>query len=523
VFYSVDRGNNIRPFGVDAPTFADEDHFWPTMSFHPKFKDWIIWTGVRDQDCVGKKGDPTGDCHGVASLTKDRGDNWQTIRRYVKKCEFPPEAPGQNRSLELIFCASKKKETLDNEGNPWQLVSSVDFFEKEVQVDLEEIVGFATMSEFIVAAAKDDKKNLKVDASVDGMHFAEAIFPADFQVSHQSGYTVLESSTHSAFLLVTVENEADYKYGSIIKSNSNGTSYVLSLSGVNQNQKGYADFEKMSGIDGVALANIVANTETAKDKDKAKHIKTKITHNDAADWALLPPPAKDMDGKNFGCSGSIDKCSLHIHGYTERIDRSRTFSSTTAIGLMFGIGNVGEFLGSPKEADTFMTSDAGISWYQVKKGSNMWLFLDQGSIVVLISDKEKTDSLSYSTDEGKTWKSFQFSDSKLQIIDSTTVPSDSSRNLVLWAKTDDGLAAINVDFTGLTDKQCVLDEKSSNAQDYHLWTPKHPAQKDDCLFGHVSQYHRKNVDADCYNGPIIDRLHNIKEENCPCERRDFEW
>lgn len=526
VYYSVDRGNNIRPFGVDVPTYADEDHFWPTMSFHPKYKDWIIWTGVRDQECVGKSGEPKGDCHGVASLTKDRGDNWQTIRRYVRKCEFPPEAPGQNRSENLIFCASKEKESLSNDENPWQLVSSDDFFEKDVKVDLKEIVGFATMSEFIVAAAKDEKQNMKVDASVDGSTFAEAIFPMDLKVPHQSGYTVLESSTHSAFLLVTVESDDDYKYGSIIKSNSNGTSYVLSISAVNQNKKGYADFEKMSGIDGVAMVNVVSNSETAKDKDKVKRLKTKITHNDAADWALLPPPEKDVDGKSFGCGGNIDKCSLHIHGYTERIDRSRTFSSSTAIGLMFGIGNVGEYLGSAMDADTYMTNDAGINWLQVKKGSNMWAFLDQGSIVVLVDDKQKTDTLSYSRDEGKTWSPYKFSDSPLQIIDLTTVPSDNSRNLVLWAKTSDGLASINVDFSGLTDRQCKLDETDSGDQDYYLWTPSHPAQKNDCLFGHVSQFHRKKIYSpkdDCYNGLIIERLHKIKEQNCPCERRDFEW
>jgi hypothetical protein len=522
VFYSVDRGNNVRPFGIEAPTFPDDSRF-PTMNFHPKYKDWIIWTGVRDKKCVGMQGSPSDDCHGVASLTTDRGDSWTTIRRYVSKCEFPPEAPGQNRSENLIYCASKEKESLSDAGNPWQLVSSKDFFKKEVTVDLKEIYAFATMSEFIIAAAKDADQNMKVDASVDGENFAEAIFPMNFKVPHQSGYTVLDSSTHSAFLMVTVEEDPEYKYGSIIKSNSNGTSYVLSISSVNQDRKGYVDFEKMAGIEGVALANIVANPDTAKTKDGAKRLKTKITHNDAADWALLPPPLKDVDGKSFGCGGGIDTCSLHIHGYTERIDRSRTYSSQTAIGLMFGIGNVGEYLSAASDADTYLTSDAGVTWSQVKKGSHMWGFLDQGSIVVLVSDKEKTDTISYSRDEGKTWSDYKFSDKKLVVLDLTTVPSDNSRNLILWTSDGDTSSSINIDFSGLTDRQCKLDEDGGTDQDYYLWTPKHPQQQNDCLFGHISEYHRKKTDADCYNGPIIERLHNIKEQNCPCERRDFEW
>jgi Sortilin, neurotensin receptor 3,/Sortilin, neurotensin receptor 3, C-terminal len=519
VYYSIDRGNNVRKFGSDAPSFPDSE-YWPIMNFHPKHKDWIIWVGVQDESCVGVE-EKNSDCHAEASITEDRGDDWKTLQRYVRKCEFVPEVAGQRRPDKLIYCAVKAKESASDDNNPWQLVSSDNFFVEERTPHFDDIIDFATMSEFIVVATKDEETNMKAEASVDGSVFAEALFPPDLKVPHQSGYTALDSSTHSIFLLVTTESSKKYKYGALIKSNSNGTSYVLSLSAVNQDADGYVDFEKTLGIEGVALANIVANAETAV-KDEVKKLKTKITHNDGADWALLPPPEKDVDGNAFECTTASDKCSLHIHGFTERDVKSHTYSSPTAVGLMLGIGNVGEYLTSKLEADTFISTDAGITWKQVKKGPYMWEFGDQGSIIVLVKAKEETSVIHYSRDEGSNWIEYEFSNEPLVIDEITTVPSDNSRNFVLWAKTSDGLATINLDFTGLTDVPCMLDESNGDDGDYYLWKPEHPLQDDGCLFGHISQYHRKNLDADCYNGRVIKRLHNIVR-NCTCTRRDFEW
>ena len=537
VFYSTERGQHIRSF--KAPHPPNSKHV-KVMNFHPKNKDWIIWIGG-----VGcEKGADSPDCHSVASLTRDRGDDdWQTLRRYVRKCEFikktetgylTPDDPNSKESKnsrdKLIYCETRMKENNDRDNNPLQLVSSDDFFETD-EVHFENIIDFATMSEFIVVARKDEgKQTLKLDASVDGELFADAKFPSNFQVDHQQGYTVLDSSTHSVFLHVTVNNEKDYEYGTIIKSNSNGTSYVLSLDGVDRDTTGYVDFEKMFGIEGVAMVNVVANCDDRNYKKDGKKLKTMITHNDGAEWDYLAPPAMDPEDKKYPCSSPSADCALHIHGYTERSDKSHTYSSASAIGIMLGTGNVGEYLTSQKDADTFMTSDGGITWKSVKKGSYMWEFGDQGSIVVIVLDstfegkRTKTNMVYYTRDEGDTWKEYQFSDKEIEINDLTTVPSDNSRNFLLWGWDDDEdkLVTINLDFSGLTDVQCKLDEADVNGGDYYLWTPKHPKQENDCLFGHVSQYHRKKTEAQCYNGRMIPHLHDIAE-NCTCTRQDYEW
>ena len=69
------------------------------------------------------------------------------------------------------------------------------------------------------------------------------------------------------------------EYGSIMKSNSNGTYYSVSQDFVNRNAQGFVDFEKLIGLDGIALVNVVANPDKAA-VEKSKKIQTLITHND---------------------------------------------------------------------------------------------------------------------------------------------------------------------------------------------------------------------------------------------------
>lgn len=517
VHYTVNRGKSFGEFQAKAPPTRDKVQI---MGFHEDKKDWLLWTGAVD--CSSSKSD---ECHSVTFYSEDRGDNWNTLARYVRKCEFIKKEgrKGGDKLEKLIYCEKFKDERL---GGPLQLLSSNNWF-GESQVKFADVIDFATMSEFIIVAAKDsDQKSLKIDTSMDGIVFADALFPENFKVPHRTAYTVLDSSTHAIFLHVTVEDRQNFEYGSIVKSNGNGTSYVLSLDGVNRNEAGFADFEKMLGLPGVALTNVVANRQHPKD-DQGKKLKSMITHNDGSQWALLPAPKKDAEGHDFKCDvDKVESCSLHLHAYTERDDPRKTFSSPSAIGLMMGVGNVGEHLTRKSDGDLFLTRDGGVNWHAVRKGNYMWEYGDQGSILVIVKENVATKLVHYSRDEGETWTEFQFSESDMNIFSISTVPSDTSRNFLLWGKdahSDGKISTVNLDFTGLTDKQCnlMLDDLDSKDCDYERWKPKHPLQSDDCLFGKVSEYLRKKRDRDCYNGPKIPDP--ITARACECTRQDFEW
>jgi Sortilin, neurotensin receptor 3,/Sortilin, neurotensin receptor 3, C-terminal len=516
VFYSLDRGDNMQDLEAPVPPHSKMQ----TLHFHPDYKNSLLWTGPKD--CGDKM------C-GVTYHTENRHE-WSLLLQAVKKCEFIQKEgrSSQEDDKNLVFCEQYENE---NPSKPLQLVSSTNWF-RERKVHFEDILDFATMSEFIIVAARsEDRQFLRVDASVDGRVFAAAEFPPNFQVEHERAYTVLDSSTHAVFLHVTVNNERGREYGSIIKSNSNGTSYSLSLSYVNRDDEGFVDFEKMQGIEGVAMVNVVDNVKEVEG-GKDKKLKSMITHNDGAEWTLIPPPEKDRDGKKFECVENANiatvKCSLHIHSYTERYDKHATFSSTSAIGIMLAVGNVGEYL-TPKNGDetyTFITRDGGITWNAVAKGSYLWEYGDQGSIIVISEEGKASDMISYTLDEGNTWTGYKFSDTKMETSQISTTPSDNSRNFLLWGR-DEGtrkVSTVNLDFTGLKERQrqCMLKDSSPEEDDYELWEPKHPLQEGNCLFGHVAQYHRKRLDRECYNGFKTEGLHRIAT-NCSCTRLDFEW
>ncbi|KAI1387058.1 Oligoxyloglucan reducing end-specific cellobiohydrolase [Hypoxylon trugodes] len=508
VFYTVDRGRHFDYFETRDPPDPSTNE---PLKFHPNRPDWLIWHGQKCHDSG---------CHIEASLSKDRGDNWETIKRFVKRCDFTGSTAYQFRNLTQIVCLGKKRE--DNEvDNPFELSYSDDFPRYQMSAAVQNVTEFAKMAEFIVVATEnktDEGTYLNALASLNGRDYAPAHFPYNVEIPHTDDYTVLDSSTHAINLFVVTESEENHRYGSILKSNSNGTSYVLSIAGVNCDNEYFVDFEKMLGLQGVVLVNTVENRGSESER---KRLQTKISHNDGSQWAFLPPPERDLDGNEFSCYSKTgdESCALHLHGYTERVDHRKTYSSESAIGIMFGLGNVGPILGDPKDADTFMTADAGLTWKMVKKGGWTWSIGDQGSILVLAQRNTRSKAISYSLDRGDTWEDYTFSEGEMVITDITTLRSGSSSNFILWGKQGDKLFTVNLDFSGLASEPCKDDEDREKS-DYELWSPEHPLQENHCLFGHKNYYLRKKKDRKCYNTRKLEPLYGT--ENCECTRQDFE-
>ncbi|KKK22888.1 hypothetical protein P175DRAFT_0448026 [Aspergillus ochraceoroseus IBT 24754] len=511
-FWTIDRGQTFKPFKTKAP--PSRDRLYP-LGFHPTKRDWLLWIGAADCD--------TNDCHSDLYISKNRGEDWELVLRYVQKCEFESRASRPDSDY-LLFCEQYEKE---NKKNRLQLVYSTDEQFSNWKVHYEDVAHYAARSEYIVVASRNTETGaLRASISLDGLTFAEVKFPSNID-PYQNLYTVLDATTHAVFLYVEQGNGPGAEYGSLVKSNSNGTTFVLSLDRVNQNTRGYVDFERMASLEGVIVTNIVSNVEELP-SGADKKIRTMITHNDGAQWSLLPPPAKDAEGKSFDCSTpngkGTDQCALHLHGYTERRDERDTFSSGSAIGLMMGLGNVGPHLTREDAADIFMTRDGGITWISVKKGRWVYEYGDAGSIIVIAPESKPTKSLYYTTDEGDSWQEYEFSEVELEVLDISTVQSDTSKNFLLWCRkpgSEKELTTVNVDFSGLYATSCEFESDGRVGKDYELWEPKHPFQDDNCLFGHVEQYRRKKPTSKCWNNWRGPRLHSIGS-NCTCSRQDYE-
>ncbi|KAF3919799.1 Sortilin [Dactylellina cionopaga] len=503
VFYTHDRGKTFQSFKAPGPP---NGLGIDALNFHPLHKDYLIWTSHKD--CPGTE------CHAIAYYSIDETDGWRPLLPYVRYCRWIANSYMDKKNLHknMIFCERYAND--DTKNGALELVTSDSFFTRE-KVEFSGIKGFATMEEFInVAVVDKEKATLRVAASLDGKTFHEANFPRGFEIPHQHAYTVLESITHAVYLHVTVNDAAGKEYGAILKSNSNGTEYVMSLPNVNRDEAGYVDFERMQGLEGVALANVVINSKEV-DSGASKKYKSMITHNDGGAWTAIPPPSKDSAGKRYTCSD--------LHGYTERFDKRHTYSSASAVGLMLAVGNVGPELTAMKNGDTFITRDGGISWVEVHKGSYMWEYGDQGSIIAVVKQDEPTKIILYTLDEGATWEEYQFSDTSVNVFDISSVPSDTSRRFIVWAKENgaDKFSATMVDFSGLTDKQCKLDTEQPDTDDFDFWKPSHPQMEDGCLFGHQAQYARKIPSHLCYIGRRIPQPHKVFN-NCTCTRHDFE-
>ena len=58
------------------------------------------------------------------------------------------------------------------------------------------------------------------------------------------------------------------------------------------------------------------------------------------------------------------------------------------------------------------------------------------------------------------------------------------------------------------------------SDDYKQWVPADELNGT-CLLGRKMVYERRIAHAHCFNGYDYDRP--VAQENCPCEREDFEW
>jgi len=110
-----------------------------------------------------------------------------------------------------------------------------------------------------------------------------------------------------------------------------------------------------------------------------------------------------MHGHAVDCDVSDEKnCSLHLYSVTNPHNFGRIFSSP-APGFVMGVGSVGKYLKRYEDCDTFLSTDAGLTWKMVHKNAHIYEFGDQGSVMLIVDDEEFTDHVRYSWDDGKTW------------------------------------------------------------------------------------------------------------------------
>ncbi|OSX64575.1 hypothetical protein POSPLADRAFT_1138528 [Postia placenta MAD-698-R-SB12] len=512
-WYTTDTGKtwNSMPGPLPPNNFG-----LPILHFHPAKSDWLIWSGSEGCSGFGEN------CHVEAWYTRDNGRNWVFIEKYVRNCAWARDSELKVDPAQIIcevYGNQEGNQRFFAMDNPLQLIGGTDYFSKKTKL-FNHVVGFAKFNEFlIVAEYQPQRQALDLQVSLDGRTFASGMFPSDVRPD-QHAYTILESTTNAVFLHVTTHEGPGSYWGTILKSNSNGTYYGVSVENVNRNDLGFVDFEKMIGLDGIALINVVSNPHEASISGR-KEIQSRITHNDGGTWKRMTPPAKDSQGNSYECN--TVSCALHIHGYTERYDARATYSTPSVPGLLMAVGNVGESLAEYSESDTFLSRDAGFTWEEIHKDAHLWEFGDSGSILIIANDEQPTDHVLFSTDEGLNWREYQFTDEKMRIKEIVTVPSDTSRRFILmgfYPRSPAVHVAVHIDFSALTSRQCVLNIEDPGHDDFELWSPSEE-RNELCLFGRQVLYHRRVRDRDCIVGNQPKAQATVVH-NCQCSDADFE-
>ena len=152
------------------------------------------------------------------------------------------------------------------------LVSSTDYFHNDKRTVFESIIGYLSTGDYIIVAVPHEDNELRAYVTVDGAQFAEAKFPYDEDVGKQEAFTILESEKGSIFLHLATNSVAGEDFGNLLKSNSNGTSFVTLEHAVNRNAIGFVDFEKIQGLEGIILINVVSNSEKVSENLSLIHI-----------------------------------------------------------------------------------------------------------------------------------------------------------------------------------------------------------------------------------------------------------
>ncbi|KAI8640138.1 hypothetical protein BD408DRAFT_445362 [Parasitella parasitica] len=484
------------------------------MSFHNDDPDYVLYMGERNCDALASN------CHSEAFYSRDHGRSWASLGTYMRSCIWGREGSIDATHRNSIFCEQYREQSgnqLALFGNPVQFVSSQNYFHDK-KILFEDIVGVTVFGKYmVVAASKNGGANLRLHVSLDGITFAAASFPASFDLSPEA-FTIMESA-NSMWIHVSTNTHRGSEYGTIFTSNSNGTYYVASLENTNRNEMGIVDFEKMQGIEGIAIANVVSNPGQANKGDPKKLV-TRKTADAGGHWTSLAPPRKDSAGQPYDCQGS--DCSLHLHCYSERQNSRDLFSLSSAVGLMVGVGSVGYSLSPYRDGDMFLTRDAGKTWYEIAKGAHLWEFADQGALLIIVDNEQPTNVLKYTTNEGITWNTYEFAkrSEKIIIEDIITQPDGTSQKYVLFGLKNGKSVAFHVDFSSLHPTKCVLDNEHPNDDDFELWSPE-DTRGEQCLFGRETKYFRRIQDHNCYIGEKLVQPREIVR-NCSCTEEDYE-
>uniref|UniRef100_A0A8C6TUA3 Sortilin related VPS10 domain containing receptor 1 n=1 Tax=Neogobius melanostomus TaxID=47308 RepID=A0A8C6TUA3_9GOBI len=259
----------------------------------------------------------------------------------------------------------------------------------------------------------------------------------------------------------------------------------------------------VAGIKGMFLAN----------KRIDNQVKTYITYNRGRDWRLLQAPSKDLRGNNINCV--LPYCSLHLHLHVSAnpYTSGNIASKESSPGLIIASGSFGAELTSTN-VTVFITSDAGNTWRQIFTEEYAVLFLNQGGALVAIRHTPLSiRHLWLSTDEGRQWNKYSFTNSPLFVDGVLGEPGEETLIMTIFGHVShrSEWQLVKIDFRSIFNRRC----SETDYQTWHLHNQGEP-----CLMGAKRIYKKLKQMSRCVMGKRF--ALSMSSAPCDCTETDFE-
>lgn len=251
-------------------------------------------------------------------------------------------------------------------------------------------------------------------------------------------------------------------------------------------------------------------------------VRTVISFDMGGAWHYLAPPQVDSEGKAVGGCDKPSDCTLHLHGFTDLFTFAPVYSYRNAVGILMGSGNVGRELNFERaKTSTYLSRDGGLTWMEVHKGTFIYEYGNHGGLVVMADMAGPTTSIIYSWDEGKSWKTVNFSTELMSVSNVLIEPDATDTKFVMYGHRGSSGVLHLIDFGELHQRLCKgISQVGSPSSDYEHWSPSDGSGGERCILGHHTVITRRKQLSQCFNEETLERPSFVK--NCPCTKESFE-
>lgn len=456
------------------------------LTFHQK-EDYILTLSQKEK---------------TLHVTQDGGLNWKKIGSRIDSYYWSTSDKDPSYTIYAAF--ETPFANTNYRGGVYTLKKTSGSYETWTFL-LEKVVSFGIQGNFMYASTltKDGSERKMQISSDAGRTWNEAELET---ITHDRFFSILDMSEGLVFM--HVDDPGDTGHGTLYTSGQDGIIYSESLKRhLYPSYVDFTDFYKVESIRGVYLASKIQQDQS---------ISTVITFDRGGIWQEIQPPV------DVPCKEPSKGCFLQVHNvYSRRrgIYVDIPLSVPSAVGLILVHGHVANAL-QITPPDVFVTSDGGYTWRKALSGPHHYRIADSGGLLVAIPAVKNPKIIKFSTDEGRCWHEYKFTNDNITYTGLLTEPGSQSMSVSIWGYRDEDRSwkVHVIDFRQVIKEQCDQNQYKPWLAHSARW--KNTEDTKGCLLGTKTVFYRLAIDSWCYNG--YDHKNKEISTTCKCTRADYE-